>query len=49
MPVRGGIRDPEICFDFEAVGLAVDGTALSEKLVAFVIHGGPGSDLRIFK
>lgn len=42
--MRAPIRDTEIYFDIDGAGLAADGAALREKPVAFVIHGGPGSD-----
>jgi proline iminopeptidase len=42
--MKARIRDTEIYFDVDGAGLASDGGALREKPVAFVIHGGPGSD-----
>jgi proline iminopeptidase len=38
------IRDTEIYFDVEGVGLAVDGPTMREKPVALLSHGGPGGD-----
>ena len=42
--MKAKIRDTEIYFDVDGAGLAVDATAMREKPVAFIIHGGPGSD-----
>ncbi len=42
--MRARIRDTEIFFDVEGAGLAADGPRMREKPVAFIIHGGPGSD-----
>jgi proline iminopeptidase len=47
--MKAGIRDTEIFFDIEGVGLAVDGAHLRERPVAFIIHGGPGGDHSSFK
>jgi proline iminopeptidase len=38
------VRDTEIYFDVEGAGLVPDGATMRERAVAFVIHGGPGSD-----
>jgi len=43
------IRDTELYFDVEGMGLVPDGAAMREKPVAFVIHGGPGGDHSSFK
>ena len=42
--MKARIRDTEIYFDVDGAGLRSDGGAMREKPVAFVIHGGPGSD-----
>lgn len=42
--MRARIRDTEIFFDVDGVGLVVDGPRTCERPTAFVIHGGPGSD-----
>jgi proline iminopeptidase len=42
--MKAAIRGTEIYFDVEGAGLRDDGVALRDKPVAFVIHGGPGSD-----
>ena len=42
--MKARIRDTEIYFDVDGTGLAADAAGLREKPVAFVIHGGPGSD-----
>ena len=47
--MRAKIRDTEIYFDVEGMGLVPDGAAMREKPVAFVIHGGPGGDHSGFK
>ena len=38
------IRGTRIYFDIEGAGLVPDGPVMREKPVAFIIHGGPGSD-----
>ncbi len=43
------VRDTELYFDVEGVGLAPDGPRMREKPVAFLIHGGPGGDHSGFK
>jgi len=47
--VRAKIRDTEIYFDVEGMGLVPDGRGMRERPVAFVIHGGPGGDHSSFK
>lgn len=47
--MRAKIRDTEIYFDVEGVGLVPDGARMKEKPVAFLIHGGPGADHTSFK
>ena len=42
--MKAKIRDTEIYFDVDGAGLVPDGPGWREKPVAFVIHGGPGSD-----
>src|SRR5512134_3862245 len=42
--MKARIRDTEIYFDIDGPGLTADGATMREKPVAFVIHGGPGSD-----
>jgi len=42
--MRARIRDTEIFFDIDGMGLVADGTRMREKPVAFLIHGGPGGD-----
>lgn len=42
--MRARIRGTEIYFDVDGAGLVPDGGRMREKPVAFVIHGGPGSD-----
>ena len=43
------IRDTTIYFDIDGAGLVPDGPRMRERPVAFVIHGGPGSDHSGFK
>ncbi len=47
--MRAKIRDTEIYFDIEGMGLVPDGEAMRERPVAFVVHGGPGGDHTGFK
>ncbi len=47
--MRAKIRDTEIYFDIEGMGLVPDGRTMREKPVAFIIHGGPGGDHSSFK
>jgi proline iminopeptidase len=47
--MRAKIRDTEIYFDVEGMGLVPDGRIMREKPFAFVIHGGPGGDHSSFK
>jgi proline iminopeptidase len=43
------IRDTQIFFDIEGVGLRADASRMVERPVAFLIHGGPGGDHSGFK
>ena len=47
--MRAAVRDTELYFDIEGMGLVPDGGRMREKPIAFVIHGGPGSDHSGFK
>lgn len=47
--MRLRVRDTEIYVDVEGAGLVPDGPDMRERPVAFVIHGGPGSDHTGFK
>lgn len=47
--MRARVRDTEIYFDVEGMGLVPAGERMLERKVAFVIHGGPGSDHTGFK
>jgi proline iminopeptidase len=42
--MRARIRDTELYFDVDGAGLVADGARMREKPVAFLVHGGPGSD-----
>jgi len=42
--MRAALRDTQIYFDVDGVGLAVDATGAHERQTAFVVHGGPGGD-----
>jgi proline iminopeptidase len=43
------LRGTRIYFDVDGAGLVPDGARMRERPVAFVIHGGPGSDHTGFK
>ncbi|MGH7153447.1 MAG: alpha/beta fold hydrolase [Acetobacteraceae bacterium] len=43
------VRGTRIYFDIEGSGLVPDGTAMRERPIAMVIHGGPGGDHSGFK
>lgn len=47
--MRAKIRETEIYFDVEGMGLVPDGPRMRERPVAFVLHGGPGGDHSGFK
>ena len=47
--MRAALRGTELYFDVEGAGLVPDGPVMREKLPAFIIHGGPGSDHSGFK
>ncbi len=47
--MRAKIRDTEIFFDVEGSCLVVDGDRLHTKPVAFLVHGGPGTDHTSYK
>lgn len=42
--MRAKIRDIEIYFDVDGLGLIPAGAAMQERPTAFLIHGGPGTD-----
>jgi len=42
--MRAKVRDTEIYFDVVGAGLVPDGAQMRERPVAFILHGGPGSD-----
>ncbi len=42
--MRAKIRDTELYFDVEGLGLVPDGEQMREQPVAFLVHGGPGAD-----
>jgi proline iminopeptidase len=43
------IRNTRIFFDIDGAGLVPDGSRMRNKPVAFLVHGGPGSDHSSFK
>jgi len=43
------IRGTRIYFDIDGAGLVPDGPRMRERPIAFIIHGGPGSDHSGFK
>jgi proline iminopeptidase len=47
--MRARIRDTELYFDIEGLGLVPDGPRMRERPVAFILHGGPGGDHSGFK
>ena len=47
--MRARIRDTEIYFDVQGMGLVPDGRRMREQPVGFVIHGGPGGEHSGFK
>jgi proline iminopeptidase len=47
--MRARVRGTEIYFDIEGMGLVPEGDIMRERLVAFLIHGGPGGDHTGFK
>src|SRR3954454_4772359 len=49
LPMRAKIRDTEIYFDIDGAGLVPDGRRMTERPVAFLLHGGPGGDHSGFK
>lgn len=42
--MRAKIRDTELYFDVEGLGLVPNGNQMREQPVAFLVHGGPGAD-----
>ena len=38
------LRNTEIYFDIDGMGLVPEGPRMREKPAAFVIHGGPGGE-----
>lgn len=47
--MRAAVRDTEIYFDVEGMGLVPDGPTMRERPVAMILHGGPGGDHSGFK
>lgn len=47
--MRARVRDTEIYFDVEGMGLVPDGNTMRERPTAFLLHGGPGGDHSGFK
>jgi proline iminopeptidase len=42
--MRARVRDTEIYFDIDGMGLVPDGSGMRERPTAFLVHGGPGID-----
>ena len=42
--MRALIRDTEIFFDIDGMGLVPDGAGMRERPAAFILHGGPGGE-----
>ncbi len=47
--MRAKIRDTEIYFDVDGMGLQPDGDRMVKRPVLFLLHGGPGGDHSSFK
>ena len=47
--MRARIRDAEIYFDVDGVGLAPGEDCMVERPALFLLHGGPGGDHSNFK
>ena len=47
--MRAKIRNTEIYFDVDGMGLVPDGEQMVERPVLFLLHGGPGGDHTGFK
>lgn len=47
--MRAKIRDTELYFDVEGMGLVPEDDRMREQPVAFLVHGGPGADHTGFK
>ena len=47
--MKAKLRDTEIYFDIEGLGLRVSGNQMKEYPTAFLIHGGPGTDHSSYK
>jgi proline iminopeptidase len=48
-PMYAALRDTELYFDIDGMGLVPDGNRMVERPTGFVIHGGPGGDHTAFK
>ena len=47
--MRARIRDTDLYFDVDGMGLVPDGDCMRERPVIFLLHGGPGGDHASFK
>ena len=47
--MKAKLRDTEIYFDIEGLGLRLSGSQMKEYPTAFLIHGGPGADHSSYK
>ncbi len=47
--MRANIRDTNLFFDVEGLSIVVEGDRVRENPVAFLLHGGPGSDHTSYK
>ena len=43
------VRDTELYFDIDGMGLVPEGDQMIERPILFLLHGGPGSDHSAFK
>ena len=47
--MRARVRDTELYFDVDGMGLAPDGARMVERPTLFLVHGGPGGEHSRFK
>ena len=47
--MKAKLRDTQLYFDIEGLGLVPSGAKMKENPTAFMIHGGPGADHSSYK
>ena len=47
--MRAKVRDTELYFDVDGMGLVPESAAMKERPVLFLLHGGPGGEHSSFK